>query len=328
MEVEKIDMSLDDIIKLNRKEQRGKGRGRGRGARGGRGRGVLSVRGMSAGRGRGTTRGGKVSTRGSKVSTRGNSLKRGQLKKARGGQTTFKGRGQNQFKQLKTNASGFRGRGRGQQGQRRGRGGNLAGISPLNRSVSDLRQNVTGGAKQGVKQTLQQRRTKALQALQNAKETLAKIQMQQKASRQNTVNNRRGLQTQYTSTEYRGRGRGRGQGTTRGRGARGRGARGRGQVYINQNFASQEQYGSTTSLASQRQRKRRQWRPSNNNTQDNILLVHVNNQKPLQRLKQQQQKKQPTFRQQIVTGVSLSDRFAGGSKNFAGPSGDGRKVFF
>ncbi|XP_033759691.1 spidroin-1-like isoform X4 [Pecten maximus] len=366
MEVEKIDMSLDDIIKLNRKEQRSKGRGRGQGAnsatgrgrgatgrgrgansapgrgrgatgrgrgtQGVRGRGVLGGRGMSAGRGR--------------AAARGNIGARGTLKKGRGSQMNFKGRGQNQFKQLKTNASGFRGRGRGQQGQKRGRGGNLTGISPLNRSISDLRQNMTGGAKQGVKQTLQQRRTKALQALQNAKETLAKIQQQQKSSRQNTVDTRRGIQTQYTSTEYRGRGRsrGRGRGTTRGRGGRGRG-----RVFVNQNFTSQEQYGSTTSLASQKQgrNKRRQWRPKADNSQDNILLVHVDNQKPLQRLKQQ--KKQPTFRQQIVnlkpsqsqsfnmqkkifaqnsTGVSLSDRFAGGPTNFAGPSGDGRKVFF
>lgn len=304
MEVDKLDLSLDDIIKLNKKikkqqqYQNVRGRGRGRGQqRGGRA--------VGRGRGNSSSRGGIVITNQSfKRQRRG----RGTAGTRRRGGVTLSLRGRNRYSQpnIKGNSpfktqnvqpgGSQQTRGRGQ-----GRGRGIRGRSRV-RGQGQLRsqgQVPEIGLTKGLT-SLNRRREQAVKSLMKAKETLARLNARQKEQRQSRalgVNQRRGLQVSTTSLNKVGRGRGRGRGGRgRGglsryssnmslasigsqvqRGGRGRG-RGQGQQGLNRAFSGS--MVSVNSVGSQGNRQRRRWRQPKATTDSSLLTISVQNSPP------------------------------------------------
>lgn len=288
-DVDKVDMSLDDIIKLNRAEKRasqavGRGRGRGRGT---------NIRGQMS--------------RGLQGSSRGMGSKRGRGFGKRGA-VVLKGRGPNRYQQVLTEGGGGINQGVNNQAVTRqqltvrgtGRGTRKA-IGQVNTGVQNQQRGQ--GQKWNLGQRLGRRRQgarvftslgrKKQQAIQNI------IKVRQSQNRSLLVNQRRGLQTSTVSLNTigsfkqggRGRGRGRGRRIGQGRGLRrgsglnrfdstfsitslglqnrGRGARGQ---TVNRSFG-----GSTMSLnsVSLQGGKRKRWRTTAEN--DSLFTISVKN---------------------------------------------------
>lgn len=363
----KVDMSLDDIIKISKAQKRQQGtrgrgtgqlRGRGQQQRGRgqqqRGRGQVLLRGTT-GRGRGVVVRGRGT--GAVARGRGKLVAQGQRNTQRGvgrGGTRGRGAPNTSVSPLNRNGLNQRGRGRlGVLGNARGRG-SIRGRNQLIFNNSGQRQLLTsrGAAAQHLQLTTGKQAAKLLKEkelavlnLQQAKKNMQTInQALQKSSRDTVVNQRRGIPN---NNQQAGRGRNklltglmRSPSTTR-------------QLIntsvtiANSSIQSPSRGGSNAGRGG----KRRGWRrrpASESSSQDNFS-IQVSNQNinPVKNEPAQSQivdqlkmlkpsvptvyKFQKTVFSTPSTGISLNDRFASSSASprmtGAGDSIDGRKVF-
>ncbi|XP_005112264.1 UAP56-interacting factor [Aplysia californica] len=222
----KVDMSLDDIIKISKAEKRKKiqasrqqrGRGQQRGTGSVRGQGVMRGRGQGRGRGavvRGRGRGklpaqAQANTQ-QQIARGGNRRGRG-----RGGGITRQNSGVSPLNRLGFNQN-VRGRGRGQvRGRGRGRGGgavrgskalvftNSGNVQSIQTAKTATQQLRLSKANQAAK--LLREKQLALQNLQQAKKNMQSInQALQKSSREAVVNQRRGIPNNNGQQAGRGR---------------------------------------------------------------------------------------------------------------------------
>lgn len=356
----KVDMSLDDIIKISKSEKRKEARlakqqnfnvplSKGRGYNTGRG----NARGQLRGRGRG---------RGNSVQQNVNKLK--QFRSNLRGFKRGRGRGRGMFlvdttenplNRLNKNQLGLHSRGRGRSRA------NLSNFqsTPLIFTNSQLKQTLQ--QKQRLNETKQQalllrKKQLALKNLQQAKQNFESINLAlQKTSRDYVVNQMRGLNTQLATAATSLRGMVRGRGRDRGRG------RGRGNMMlsptseIDQNniSTSVRQLNNTsvtvinsTPLKSEliRGGKRRRWRGGKRNTEHFTIQVANQSLQPVKEtvsLADQLKLLKPAvstsykFQKSVfaapATGVSLNERFSGPSLSSSIEDDiemvDGRKVF-